>query len=54
MMPGHRLVAATLAGILAFGRGALVKEIPAQLSFSFTNIARNVGLNGLTVYGGAS
>jgi hypothetical protein len=54
MMPNHRLAAATLAGILVLGRGALVQEMPAQLSFSLTNIARTAGLNGLTVYGGAS
>ncbi len=53
-MPGYRLAAAALAGILALGRGALVQEMPAGLTFSFTNIARAAGLNGLTVYGGES
>ena len=47
-----------LAGMLAAGslgsRTPVAADAPTALDFSFTNIAREAGLDALTVYGGAS
>jgi len=52
--PGALVVTTFVAALSAPGGAASQAAARAALTFSFTNIARTAGLNGLTVFGGAT